>query len=141
MNQDTENEADADLFPPDGGMTVIYDGECPLCSAYVRVVRLRDIVDHLELVDARDSQRRTQALQKLGYNLNDGMIVLYNRTIYHGADGVHIISMLSGRSGFANGILRLFMSNKSIAKFSYPLLRAGRNLLLRIRGVEQIASL
>ena len=33
---------------------LVYDGDCPFCSAYVRFVRLRDAVGTVHLVDARE---------------------------------------------------------------------------------------
>jgi len=35
-------------------LIVIYDGECPFCSQYVKHVRLRDVSEKLQYVNARD---------------------------------------------------------------------------------------
>ena len=39
---------------PEPQAWIIYDGQCPFCSRYVRLVRLRDSLGQVELVDARN---------------------------------------------------------------------------------------
>jgi protein-disulfide isomerase len=40
--------------PAPAGVTVFYDGACPFCSAYVRMVRLRKAAGEVRLIDARE---------------------------------------------------------------------------------------
>ena len=37
------------------GLVLVYDRECPICSAYVRMMRIRKDIGRLELVNARES--------------------------------------------------------------------------------------
>ena len=34
---------------------VVYDGECPFCTAYVKLLRLREAAGKVELVNAREA--------------------------------------------------------------------------------------
>ena len=37
-----------------GEAWLVYDGECPFCSTYVRLLRFRQSVGTVHLIDARD---------------------------------------------------------------------------------------
>ena len=52
---------------------IIYDGQCVFCSNYVRFMRLRDTVGHVELIDARTQDPRIGEYWSQGYDLNEGM--------------------------------------------------------------------
>lgn len=124
-----------DMDAPNGNeMLVFYDGECPFCSAYVRLLRLREAVGRVELIDARSDDVRVGALKDAGVDLNAGMAVRYGGTLYHGADAMRILSVLSADGG----ILRAVMKSPRRAKVVYPFLRAGRGLVLRLLGRKPI---
>ncbi|MCW5692491.1 MAG: DUF393 domain-containing protein [Pseudolabrys sp.] len=61
-----------------GKAAIVYDGDCVFCHSYVRLIRLRESVGSIELIDARSDDPRVERLQKLGYNLNDGMLFIWN---------------------------------------------------------------
>ena len=113
---------------------LIYDGECPFCSRYVRLIRLRQTVGEVVLIDARRGGPEVEEMARLGYNLNEGMVFKLNDRIYHGADCIHRLALLSTPvDGFNRLNARLF-ARPAVAKVIYPLLRAGRNLSLRLLG-------
>jgi predicted DCC family thiol-disulfide oxidoreductase YuxK len=111
---------------------IVYDGGCPVCSSYVRYVRIRKSAGHLILVNARDGGPWVTEVLRAGLNLDEGMVLFYGDRIYHGVDCVHMLSLLSTRSGTFNRINALIFRRPSVARVAYPILRAGRNLLLRI---------
>ncbi len=74
---------------------IIYDGDCIFCQNYVRLVRLRETLGKVELVDARSQDPRVRKYQREGYNLNEGMLFVWNGRIYHGSDAVHVLAGLS----------------------------------------------
>ena len=74
------------------GLVVIYDGECPFCSSYVHLSALRKAAGSVELVDARSADPRVRDIQKRGFDLNEGMITIFNGKIYYGADAVVLLS-------------------------------------------------
>ncbi|MGE3972346.1 MAG: thiol-disulfide oxidoreductase DCC family protein [Porticoccaceae bacterium] len=114
-------------------LVVIYDGDCPFCSRYVRLARLRDSFD-IELVDARARQDVVAELRSSGYDLDAGMVVRLEGKTYHGADAMWLLSTLSSKSGLWNRVLAAMFRNRRLAGILYPVLRAGRNLTLRLLG-------
>ena len=50
-------------------MLIIYDGACPFCRAYVRLLRLREQTAAVELLNARDADARIAHYQQQGYDL------------------------------------------------------------------------
>lgn len=131
----------ADLTTGAGGAGeawLVYDGECPFCSAYVRYVRLRDAIGRLHLVDARAGGPIVERIAAAGYDLNEGMALKLGERIYHGADCIHMLSALSTRSGAFNRVNALLFGSPTLARWLYPVLRAGRNVVLRALGRRRI---
>lgn len=117
---------------------VVYDGECPFCSRYVRLVNLRKVL-HVELVDARmvpDSL--IQELTGLDLDLDEGMAVKYDGNWLHGSDALWLMSLLSTPSGFFNRINAWLFRNRYFSRAMYPLLRFFRNATLRLLGRKKI---
>lgn len=113
-------------------VVLVYDGECPVCSAYVRYVRIRDSVGLLLLVNAREGGPWVERVREAGLDLDEGMVLFYGGRAYHGADCIHMLALLSTSSGSFNKVNAVVFSQPTLARVLYPILRAGRNLLLRI---------
>ena len=119
-------------------LVIIYDGDCPFCSRYVDLVRIRDTVGPVRLVNARSGAAEAIELQRAGYDLNDGMVAKYESRIYHGADCVNLLALLSSDSGIFNKINRAIFSSPILSRTLYPVLRFGRGLTLRLLGRSRI---
>lgn len=76
-------------------MVIVYDGLCPFCTSYVRLMALRRSVGAVELVDARSAHPEVQRLVNLGYDLNEGMAAIYGGKIYFGSDATVVISAMT----------------------------------------------
>ena len=111
-------------------LRIVYDGECPFCGAYVRLMRLRKNFA-VELIDAR---RQPERANSYGLDLNAGMIADLDGRIHHGADAVWLLSTLSSRAGFCNRMTALLFSWKRFVRLSYPVLRFFRTATLKILG-------
>ncbi len=122
------------------GITIVYDGECPFCSRYIGVLRLRDVAGPVRLIDARSGDAAAARFQQMGFDLNDGMVVEYAGRVHHGADGLHLLAMLSTASGTFNKLNATVFRSTAASKLLYPALRAGRNLTLRALGRSKIDS-
>lgn len=123
------------------GLTVIYDGECPFCSSYVSMMRLREAVGDVELVDARGNDRRVRDVQDAGHDLDEGMVVLWQGEVVFGDDAVHLLATLSSeKGGLFNRIQRAVFSNPRRAARLYPVLASGRRLFLRLVGRTPIGA-
>jgi predicted DCC family thiol-disulfide oxidoreductase YuxK len=107
-------------------LRIVYDGDCPFCSRYVQLVRLRENFA-IELIDAR---KHPVDAKRYGLDLNDGMIADIDGEIYHGSDAVWMLSLLSNESGFLNRVFAAAFSSRTIARTLYPLMRLGRRIAL-----------
>ena len=103
-------------------LKIVYDGECPFCSRYVQLVRLRERVG-VELVDAR---REPEQAAAYGLDLNAGMIADLDGVVHHGAAAVSLVSTLSRRPGP--------LAWAPLARLVYPIMRLGRRATLKVLG-------
>jgi predicted DCC family thiol-disulfide oxidoreductase YuxK len=117
---------------------VVYDGACPVCSSYVRYVRIKKSAGSLTVINARDGGPWVDRVRQAGTNLDEGMTLFYGGRLYHGVDCVHMLALLSTSSGAFNRINAAVFRRPTLAKVLYPILRAGRNLLLRILGRSKL---
>lgn len=125
---------------PDGEAWLVYDGECPFCSAYVRYVRVRESVGRLHLVDARLPHPVADEARTLGLDLDEGMALKLGQRFYHGADCINVLAMLSTGSGPFNRLNAAIFRSPAASRVLYPMLRAGRNLALRLLGRGKLAA-
>lgn len=119
---------------------LIYDGECPFCSGYARYVRLRRATDELQLIDARSGGTEVDEAIARGFNLDEGMVLLLDGNYYHGADCLNRLALMSSRSDLFNRVNFFLFRNSFLSQISYPLLRAGRNLVLKLLGRSKLGS-
>ena len=125
-----------------GETSLIYDGECPVCIAYSEAADVEPDIGGLKRVNARSSddplvRRATEA----GLDLDDGMVLVHQGRLYHGADALHMMARLAPKRGFYNRLNKLLFGSRTVSRLSYPILRAGRNTLLRIRRQGKIRNL
>lgn len=111
---------------------IVYDGECPVCSAYVRFLRFRENAGSVKLINARDGGVWVDQVVSQGLQLDEGMAMYYGGRWYHGADCIHMLALLSTPSGFFNRVNAAIFRHPRLARVMYPAMRAGRNLLLKI---------
>ncbi len=123
---------------PTGEAWLVYDGECPACSNFVRHVRLRKSVGEVHLVDARAGGPVVDEIQTAGLDLDKGMALKIGGRVYHGADCLHVLALLSSESGWFNRLNAAVFRSPAVSRLAYPVLKAGRNLLLLVRGKRLI---
>lgn len=118
---------------------IVYDGECPFCSQYVRMARLRDSFGPVTLIDARQDDALVEELAAKGYDLNEGMVLIDGDDIYYGADCMNRIALMSTRMGPFNRLNAMIFRNRGLSRVLYPILRTGRNMTLALMGRSRIA--
>jgi predicted DCC family thiol-disulfide oxidoreductase YuxK len=125
----------------DDGAVLVYDGDCPFCSRYVALVRLRDSVGPVRLLNAREPDPFVDELRHAGYDLDEGMVLKYGGRIYHGADCIMMLAMLSTPVGPFNRVNAAIFRSPTASRLLYPVLRTGRNAVLRLLGRTRIADM
>jgi predicted DCC family thiol-disulfide oxidoreductase YuxK len=127
--------------PADDELAIIYDEQCPVCSAYSAAVEVEaKDASTVRRINARSDDALVQKARAAGLDLDDGMVVVHKGELYHGADALNLMARLAPATGFSNRANRLLFSNRTAARLSYPLLRAGRNTLLRLLGRSKISA-
>ena len=117
---------------------LVYDGGCPFCSAYVRLVRLRQAVGEVVLVDAREGGPLIDEIVAAGLDLDDGMVLKYGGRFYHGDDCLNRLALLTTASSIFNRVNALIFRSPKAARLLYPYLRSGRNWALRLLGRSKL---
>ena len=113
---------------------MVYDGDCPLCNAYVTRMRLQKAAGQLHLVDARQEPELVKQLQHQGYRLDDGLLLSIGDQHFHGAEGMKVLALMSSRSGWFNRLNYRLFGSRRVANTLYPALVAGRRALLWLLG-------
>ena len=125
----------------DKQILLIYDKECPACDFYCQIVRIHQSVGDLVLIDARENPEVLQEITAEGLDIDQGMVLKMGGLLYYGTDAIHLLALLSSRSGVFNRLNYWLFSSKKVAGILYPILRSCRNLLLKILGKTKINNL
>jgi predicted DCC family thiol-disulfide oxidoreductase YuxK len=126
---------------PAHDILLVYDKECPLCNAYCRMARIKESVGNLRLVDARDPSAVMDEITLKGLDIDQGMVLKVDDNLYYGSDAIHILSLMSSRSGIFNRLTYWVFRSRGLSHFLYPILRFFRNLLLKLLGKTKINNL
>lgn len=121
-------------------VSIIYDSECPVCTAYSCSIEVGDNRGKPRLISARGDDSEVSAALAAGLDLDEGMVVLYKGERYHGAEAMHILALAAPAKGLFGHLNRFLFGSRRVAKFLYPAMRAGRNLLLLVLGKKKIGA-
>lgn len=125
----------------DDEVTLIYDGECPVCSAYSAGVAVEPATGGVRRVDARSSDALVAQATAAGLDLDEGMVVVHRGQLHHGAEALHLMATLAPATGIKNRLNRWLFGSLAVSRVLYPFLRAGRNTLLWLLGKKKIGNL
>ena len=120
---------------------LVYDKQCPACDNYCRIIRIREDIGNLKIINARDDSQVMQEITTQGLDIDQGMVLKLGDQIYYGADAIHALALISSRSGIFNRINYWVFKSRSLSRVLYPILRFFRNLLLKILGRTKINNL
>jgi predicted DCC family thiol-disulfide oxidoreductase YuxK len=120
---------------------LVYDKECPACNYYCNLARIRASVGNLVLVNARDDGPVMREITTAGLDIDQGMALKVGDKLYYGSDAIHALSLMSTRSGIFNRLSYSLFRSEKVSAVLYPVLRACRNLLLKMLGKSKINNL
>jgi predicted DCC family thiol-disulfide oxidoreductase YuxK len=117
---------------------LVYDRECPVCTAYCKALALRRLDQALQIVNARDDHPVVREIQRMGLDLDEGFVLRIAGSYYHGAEAIHRLALLSTASGLFNRLNYVVFRSRTLSRLLYPVLRLGRNLVLAVMGKKPI---
>ncbi|PKG99754.1 hypothetical protein CXF95_08105 [Paraglaciecola sp. MB-3u-78] len=120
---------------------LVYDTECPACNAYCQVVRIKESVGDLRIVDARKNSEVMNEITAQGFDIDQGMVLKMGDQFYYGSDAIHRLALISSRWGIFNRFNYWMFKSKDLSNILYPPLMFFRNLLLKILGKTKINNL
>lgn len=120
---------------------LVYDKQCPACDLYCSLVRIRESVGNLVLVDARYPSSLLGEITAAGLDVDQGMVLVVGHRMYYGADAIHAVSIMATRSGVFNRLTYWCFKFRVVSRVIYPVLRSGRNLLLKILRKTRVNNL
>ena len=118
---------------------LLYDGDCPVCSAYVAMSRLRQLYPDLLILSAREEPELVAALRQAGYEINEGMVLSLDRKLYFGAEATRMIAIL-GRASSSQWrkVALASIGTAPWARPLYPWLNRARQVLLWLLGRQPV---
>ena len=121
----------------------VYDGQCPICSNVAKAYKIKKAVGNLHALDARENKNHPlmQEINALHLDIDQGMVIKFQNTLYHGVDALHVMALLGTDSGLFNKINSTIFKSKILAKIFYPTLRTLRNFVLWSKGIKKIKNL
>jgi predicted DCC family thiol-disulfide oxidoreductase YuxK len=120
---------------------LVYDRQCPVCDNYCRRVTVRPSEGRLKQVDARQGSDLMTEITAKGLDIDQGMVLKVDGHLYYGAEAIHVLALLSARSDLFNKMNFWLFRSKRTANLVYPILRAGRNFLLKLLGRDKVNNL
>lgn len=104
----------------------------------MRLTKLKQSIGPVRLINARDGGPEVTQVKAAGLDLDEGMVMSYNGKLYHGDECLNMMAMMSSDSGIFNRMAALLFRSPVVARASYPFLRCGRAITLRMLGRKKI---
>lgn len=117
---------------------LVYDGECPLCSAYCRMLAIKQLESRFEIINARQYHPVLEGIKERGLDLEEGFVLKIENDYFHGADAINRLALITTRAGLFNRLNYLIFKSAHLSKILYPMLRTGRNILLYLWGIRKM---
>ncbi|HTN39982.1 MAG TPA: DCC1-like thiol-disulfide oxidoreductase family protein [Asticcacaulis sp.] len=115
---------------------LVYDGDCPFCSASTYMVRIKQAVGQLHILNAREAADHPLmaeiAAQRL--DLNQGIVVKFQNRLYHGREALHVLALISSEKGWLNRLNIALFRHRRTVDLAYPLMKGVRDLTLKALG-------
>jgi len=143
-DKESADQETADQETADQKISVVYDGQCPVCHLYCEMAKSNAEASDapvLELLDAREDSELMQRISQLGMDIDEGMVVAIGDELHYGADAIHALANVETKRGVFGVVSRLMFARRRTARFLYPWLRRIRNLLLKLLRKQRINNL
>lgn len=115
-------------------LTILYDAECYLCSNFQKYLQLKQNADII-YKDIHEHSDYIVSLQKQWYDLDHGMIIDINGSIYQWKDAIAEIEKLVDNQNWFDRFMKFCMKHTWIRSLGYPIAQAIRRMLLQIQHI------
>jgi predicted DCC family thiol-disulfide oxidoreductase YuxK len=119
---------------------IVYDGECPFCTRYVKLLRLRAASGPIVLVNAREPHPAVDYVESRGVALDNEMALVIGGEVYAGPECINRLALMSTSSGAFNRINAFIFASPRRSDRAYPAMRFVRNFTLRLLRRPPIRS-
>ncbi|UUX51871.1 DUF4166 domain-containing protein [Nisaea acidiphila] len=128
--------------PISAGVSVVYDGACPLCRSVAQAMALRTEHGTLALVDARTMQahRLCRTAEEQGLDLDKGMLIEADGRLYYGAEATLFLARYGDPGQVLTKLARLLHRSRKASEMAYAILRGARKALLFLRDVDGLGK-
>ncbi len=137
----TNDDIPAETVSSDDEWGLVYDWQCPACNLYCHLLCIRESGGQFRLVNARDDSDVMKEITARGFDIDQGMILKMNDQFYYGADAIHKLALIASPSTVFNRFNIWIFRSRRRSELLYPVLRAGRNFLLKLLRRTKINNL
>ena len=104
----------------DNEITIFYVGECPFCTAYIKIVKLKSNFSKVLMVNAREGGEVVERIKKIPLDLDEGMVVKIGDNYFHGHECMNVLSLLASNSGILNRFFAWIFKSETLIKSTLP---------------------
>ena len=115
-------------------LTLVYDGDCPFCSAFAQRAELKGGLPDLDIRDGRTDHALRADLAKRGYRLANGAMLLEQDRVWHGSAAIAELHRRMQPSDALLQVLQGLFQQDDRARQIYPLLLLARRIALAAKG-------
>lgn len=119
---------------------IFYDGDCIYCQKYTELLKLRQNIGPVQLVNLRERADVAKLFSANRMDVDEGMAFLYGTSLHYGAEAVHVLATASEPDGLLNRLNRFVFRSQSLSRVLYPVLKLGRRATLILRGKKLIKN-
>ena len=119
-------------------IVLVYDGDCPICSAYCKALAIRQLESRFEIVNARQYHPILENIKEMELNLEEGFVLKIENEYFHGADAINRLALITTHSGLFNRLNYFIFKSAYLSKILYPFLRTGRSIFLYLMGIKKL---
>jgi hypothetical protein len=114
---------------------LVFDGGCPFCRHFAELSELRGGIPDLQIRDGRADHGLRAELNRRGYRLANGAMVLLGDRVLHGAEAIQWICSRMQPSDQLLAVMAPLLAAAPRSRAVYPLLLLARRLALRVQGL------
>ncbi len=86
------------------------------------------------LLNARLKDRTVESYWQQGFDLDEGMIAVWDGQAYYGADAVSLLARLADPSDVFNRLHQWLNARPMMARLFYPVFKRARRVALALKG-------